>query len=175
MKRSRTAHFSIRPTRQLASPADRVTGRMYSGPQKRFDAAHCKHELDGVPGNCLVRPFVVNYRKETGGTFMGLCQATCPHCRTLLLFPQEWRGLLLRCKTCLQVFRETNVPIPTGQVIPAAGSPTNGGTVPGGPVEGRNNLTNFSPPNGGVPAPAIITHSRCRPGTYQRSGYARPP
>lgn len=126
---------------------------MYSGPQKRFVAAHCKHELDGVPGNCLARPFVVNYRKETGGTLMGLCQATCPHCRTLLLFPQEWRGLLLRCKTCLQVFRETNAPIPTGQVIPAAGSPTNGGTVPGGPVEGRNNLTNFSPPNGGAPGP----------------------
>jgi len=37
---------------------------------------------------------------------MGLCQATCPYCRTLLFFPEEWRGLLLRCKTCRQVFRE---------------------------------------------------------------------
>lgn len=37
---------------------------------------------------------------------MILCQATCPHCRSLLFFPAEWRHLLLRCKTCGQVFRE---------------------------------------------------------------------
>ena len=84
---------------------------------------------------------------------MALCQATCPYCRTLLLFPQEWRGLLLRCKTCLQVFREANVPIHSGPVPVGANSQTNGGTAPSGLVEGRNNPTNFQPSDGGIQAP----------------------
>lgn len=42
---------------------------------------------------------------------MLLCQATCPHCRTLLFFPAAWRNSLLRCKVCKQVFREAATPV----------------------------------------------------------------
>ncbi|MCS7016600.1 MAG: hypothetical protein NZM42_10855 [Gemmatales bacterium] len=50
---------------------------------------------------------------------MILCQATCPYCRTHLFFPAEWRHLLLRCKTCGQVFREA---VSTPPAIPAPAS-----------------------------------------------------
>lgn len=59
---------------------------------------------------------------------MVLCQATCPHCRSHLFFPADWRYLLLRCKTCGQTFREVRLNVPAHHGVVVHTQPTHPST-----------------------------------------------
>ncbi|GBD37135.1 hypothetical protein HRbin36_02265 [bacterium HR36] len=84
---------------------------------------------------------------------MVLCQATCPHCRTVLFIPADWRGLLLRCKVCGQVFREA---IPSAVSAPLQ---VNGHRNVAPSCQAPPRVANVSPSVAGVPPVAPVVSS----------------
>ncbi|MCS7161322.1 MAG: hypothetical protein RMJ19_12695, partial [Gemmatales bacterium] len=82
---------------------------------------------------------------------MVLCQATCPHCRSDLFFPADWRYLLLRCKTCGQTFREVRLNVPAHHGLVVHTQPTHPGTGGnGGFASGSLGALNATGPTSGA-------------------------